>query len=157
MWLQLLKKLARPGSRITPIDQNCSKQVVMIVRGRPPVMSVTGMMWKECVTPGRLLTDKDNWTTYRSSGRPCTSVHSIRPTGTGRTHVIHRCLPSPSYYRRRSAQSCRTTSRFSVKICIKIKQSSILMISVVRENYACFHPYSTSDYLQLLLACNIQF
>lgn len=38
---QLLTSRAKAGKIITPIDQNCSKSVVMIVFGFPDVMSET--------------------------------------------------------------------------------------------------------------------
>lgn len=41
-WLQLLKNVAKPGKSITPIDQNCSNNVTMIVFGLPAVISETG-------------------------------------------------------------------------------------------------------------------
>lgn len=40
-WDQLSNSLAIVGNRITPIDQNCSKSVVTMVFGLPPVMSET--------------------------------------------------------------------------------------------------------------------
>lgn len=38
---QSFTKLAIPGKSITPIDQNCSNNVVIIVFGLPSVMSET--------------------------------------------------------------------------------------------------------------------
>ena len=38
---QLLQKLAIPGSRITPMDQNCLKRQMQDTRYFPSVMSVT--------------------------------------------------------------------------------------------------------------------
>lgn len=42
-WDQLCTYRAMLGNKITPIDQNCSKRVVTMVFGFPPVMSETKM------------------------------------------------------------------------------------------------------------------
>lgn len=51
-WLQLLKNVARPGKSITPIDQNCSNNVTMIVFGLPAVISETGELAKKFMNNG---------------------------------------------------------------------------------------------------------
>lgn len=41
---QLFTRLYNPGNNIKPIDQNCSKHVVIMTRGFPLVMSVTAFV-----------------------------------------------------------------------------------------------------------------
>lgn len=98
---QLLKSLAITGNMITPIDQNCSKRVVIMVFGFPDVISET---WNN-ETNRQLKNwriEKCCWvrvtlkTTYISSIQKYTFGSSKQPKDIWRRHAVHMNSPCRS-------------------------------------------------------------